>query len=51
MALRLSTSDAGFADAFDMLVNARREADADVSADVAAIIKDVRASGDEAVAR
>ncbi|QTD55512.1 histidinol dehydrogenase [Parasphingorhabdus cellanae] len=51
MALRLSTSDAAFADAFDALVNARREADADVSADVAAIIKDVRSDGDEAVAR
>lgn len=51
MALRLSTSDAGFADSFDALVNARREADADVSADVAAIIKDVRSNGEEAVAR
>ena len=51
MALRLSTSDADFEERFDLLVNARREADTDVSADVAAIIADVRQNGDEAVAR
>ena len=51
MALRISISDAGFAEAFDALVNARREADADVSADVRAIIRDVRDQGDAAVAR
>ncbi|MDG5488290.1 histidinol dehydrogenase [Sphingomonas sp. BGYR3] len=47
--IRLDTSDAGFADAFDALVNARREADSDVSRDVAAIIARVRAQGDDAV--
>jgi histidinol dehydrogenase len=51
MALRLSISDTGFAQAFDALVNARREADADVSADVRAIIQDVRDQGDDALAR
>lgn len=51
MALRLSASDSSFAEAFDLLVNARREADADVSTDVAAIIKDVRSNGDEALSR
>ncbi len=45
----LSTSDADFAGAFAILVNARREADVDVSRDVAAIIADVRARGDTAV--
>jgi len=49
--LRISISDQGFAEAFDALVNARREADADVSADVKAIIQDVRDHGDDAVAR
>ncbi|WP_422346253.1 histidinol dehydrogenase [Parasphingorhabdus sp.] len=51
MALRLSASDSSFPEAFDALVNARREADADVSADVVAIIKDVRSNGDEALSR
>jgi histidinol dehydrogenase len=49
--LRISVSDQGFAEAFDAVVNARREADADVSADVKAIIQDVRDHGDDAVAR
>jgi len=49
--LRISVSDQGFAEAFDALVNARREADADVSADVKAIIQDIRDHGDAAVAR
>jgi len=50
MPLRLDASTAGFAAAFDRLVNARREADADVSRDVAAIIARVRAEGDAALA-
>jgi histidinol dehydrogenase len=48
--LRLSSSDAGFAAGFDALVNGRREADQDVSRDVAAIISRVRAEGDAAIA-
>jgi histidinol dehydrogenase len=48
--LRLDTSDAGFAAAFDALVGARRESDAGVSADVAAILKQVQTGGDAAVA-
>ena len=43
---RLNASDAGFADAFDAVVNGRREADADVSRDVVQTIRDVRAHGD-----
>ena len=50
MTLRLSTTDAGFAAAFTALVNARREADEDVSRDVTAILKRVRAEGDVALA-
>ena len=50
MTLRLSTSDADFAAAFTTLVDARREADEDVSRDVAAILKAVRAEGDAALA-
>lgn len=50
MVLRLSITDADFDQSFDALVNARREADADVSADVRAIIQDVRDRGDAAVA-
>ncbi len=48
--IRLSTSSAEFEGAFTALVNARRETDADVSRDVAAIIADVKARGDIAVA-
>ena len=48
MTLRLSTSDADFAAAFTTLVDARREADEDVSRDVAAILKAVRAGGEGA---
>ncbi len=48
--IRLSTSTAGFDAAFTALVNARREADTDVSRDVAAIVADVKARGDSAVA-
>lgn len=49
--LRLDALASGFDAAFDALVNARRESDADVSRDVAAIIADVRAAGDAALAR
>jgi histidinol dehydrogenase len=48
--LRLDSRDPGFAARFDALVNARREADADVSRDVAAIIATVRTQGDAALA-
>ena len=51
MPMRMAITDTGFAEAFDALVNARREADDDVSADVRAIIQDVRDRGDEAVAQ
>ena len=47
---RLSSSDLGFPEAFDQLVNARRESDADVSADVARILADVKSRGDVALA-
>ena len=50
MPLRLDASDPGFAAAFAALVADRRESDSNVSADVAAIIADVRARGDEAIA-
>ncbi|MEQ1725029.1 MAG: histidinol dehydrogenase [Sphingopyxis sp.] len=47
---RLDARAADFAERFDALVNARREADSDVASDVAAIIARVRAEGDAAVA-
>ena len=47
---RLDSSHAGFADAFDALVNGRREVDADVSSAVAQTIRDVRAHGDATLA-
>ena len=50
MTARLDTRDPGFAAAFEALVNDRRESDAGVSRDVSAIIADVRARGDVAVA-
>ena len=50
MPLRLDAADPGFAAAFAALVANRRESDADVAADVAAIIADVRKRGDGAVA-
>ena len=50
MPLRLDASAPGFAAAFNDLVDARRESDGGVAADVAAIIADVRARGDAAVA-
>jgi histidinol dehydrogenase len=46
----LDASAADFAPRFSALVGARRESDADVSRDVAAIIADVRMRGDAAVA-
>ncbi|WP_448659856.1 histidinol dehydrogenase [Sphingomonas sp. CJ99] len=47
--IRLDATQADFADRFDTLVNARREADSDVSRDVAAILTRVRTYGDAAV--
>jgi histidinol dehydrogenase len=48
--LRLDAGEAGFAAAFDALVNARREADSDVSDSVRELIARVRAEGDTALA-
>jgi histidinol dehydrogenase len=50
MPLKLDSRSADFAAAFTALVDARREADEDVSRDVTAIIKRVRAEGDVALA-
>ncbi|MBT2189232.1 histidinol dehydrogenase [Sphingobium nicotianae] len=50
MPLRLDTRDADFADRFDALVNARREADEDVAQAVRGIIARVRREGDAALA-
>jgi histidinol dehydrogenase len=50
MTHRLTTTSPDFAAAFTALVDARREADEDVSRDVAAILKAVRAGGDAALA-
>ncbi|GAO40521.1 histidinol dehydrogenase [Sphingomonas changbaiensis NBRC 104936] len=47
--IRLSVRDPEFAARFDTLVNARREADANVSFDVLAILSRVRAEGDTAL--
>ncbi|WP_137862537.1 MULTISPECIES: histidinol dehydrogenase [unclassified Sphingomonas] len=47
--IRLDADDAGFAQAFADLVDARREADADVARDVAAIVARVRGEGDAAL--
>ncbi|RVT84239.1 histidinol dehydrogenase [Rhodobacteraceae bacterium CCMM004] len=49
MAQVLSTSDDDFEARFAALISMKREEDADVDADVAAIIADVRARGDAAV--
>ncbi len=46
----LTATDPGFAAAFDTLVNARREADADVARDVRTIVAAVRDEGDAALA-
>ncbi|MCP3734693.1 histidinol dehydrogenase [Sphingomonas sp. RP10(2022)] len=48
--IRLDARDAGFADAFTALVEGRREASADVTRDVATIIRAVRDDGEAAVA-
>ena len=48
--IRLTTTSPTFAADFTTLVNARREADADVARDVAAIIARVRDEGDAALA-
>jgi histidinol dehydrogenase len=48
--VRLDSRAPDFAARFDALVNARREADADVSRDVAAIIARVKSQGDAAIA-
>lgn len=48
--IRLDARDAGFAAAFATLVEARRDSEADVSRDVAAILARIRAEGDGAVA-
>jgi histidinol dehydrogenase len=48
--LRLDTRKPGFAEAFERLVNDRRESDADVARDVTRIIDDVRNRGDKALA-
>ncbi len=47
--LRLDTRKPGFAEAFERLVNDRRESDQEVSRDVARIIEDVRSRGDKAL--
>jgi len=48
---RLNAADPGFDLAFEHLLSLKRETDADVTADVAAIIDDVRTNGDEALFR
>lgn len=47
--IRLDATDAGFAAAFDSLVDARREAAVDVARDVATIVRSVRDEGDAAL--
>ena len=47
--IRLDTADPGFAAAFDALVDDRRETDADVARDVAAILARVRDEGEAGV--
>jgi histidinol dehydrogenase len=48
--IRLSATDAGFEEAFARIVADRRESDSDVSGAVSAILADVRARGDAALA-
>lgn len=50
MTLRLDAGAEGFAAAYDALVNARRESDSDVRDAVTAIVAEVRARGDAALA-
>ena len=47
--IRLATTDADFADRFTALVEDRRESDAGVTQDVAAIIASVRRDGETAL--
>ena len=47
--IRLATTDADFADRFTALVEDRRESDAGVTQDVAAIIASVRHDGETAL--
>jgi histidinol dehydrogenase len=49
VAVRLDSADPGFPDAFASLLGAKREADAEVDAEVAAIIEEVRRRGDAAL--
>lgn len=49
MPRELSTRDPGFEAAFDQLLHLKREAQSDVADAVAAVLRDVRAHGDEAV--
>jgi histidinol dehydrogenase len=49
MARRLNAADAGFAAAFDALLNAKREVEEDVAAATRSIIADVRKRGDAAL--
>ncbi|WP_029007037.1 histidinol dehydrogenase [Azospirillum halopraeferens] len=49
MPLRLDRTDAGFEEAFDALLHAKRETSEDVQAAVHAILEAVRTRGDEAV--
>jgi histidinol dehydrogenase len=49
MARRLNAADPGFAAAFDLLLNAKREVEEDVAHTVRGIIADVRTRGDTAV--
>jgi histidinol dehydrogenase len=50
MAITLNQSDAEFEERFAAFLSTKREASLDVASDVAAIIADVRARGDEALA-
>lgn len=49
MPVRLDTSQAGFAEAFETLLGSKREISEEVGTTVAAILDDVRRRGDEAV--
>ncbi|MBN9316717.1 MAG: histidinol dehydrogenase [Devosia sp.] len=50
MPVRLDSRDAGFAKSFETLLNSKREASQEVGDAVAAILADVKARGDKAVA-
>ena len=49
MATRLDSSNAGFEQAFETMLNARREQNSDVDATVRDIIADIRKRGDAAL--